>query len=95
MPSYLLHVENRKSRLSTLLSNPVMQERMNALCCVDLGPEYQTFLLCFSKFAIYITYDGERARQSEIMWPTQDRLKNHDVPYIVQKASAFIINLEV
>ena len=60
-----------------------MQERMNALCCVDLGPEYQTFLLCFSKFAIYITYDGERARQSEIMWPTQDRLKNHDVPYIV------------
>ena len=43
---------------------------MEALLCYELEP-YQEFLLCFSKFGIYISYDGKRARQSEIMWPSQ------------------------
>ena len=70
-PTHLLHVQNVQCPLSTLLSNPSLSNPMDALCCVDLGPEYQEFLLCFSKFGIYVTYSGERARQSEIMWTTQ------------------------
>ena len=44
---------------------------MNALCCFDLGSEQKEYLLCFSKFAIYVNYEGERSRQSEIMWPSE------------------------
>ena len=72
-PTHLLHVENVESPLSTLLNNSSLAHPMDALCCVDLGAEYQEYLLCFSKFGIYVTYSGERARQSEIMWPTQLR----------------------
>jgi len=44
---------------------------MHALCCFDLGSEQKEYLLCFSKFAIYVNYEGERSRQSEIMWPSE------------------------
>lgn len=75
-PVHLLHIQNVESSLSTLLSNPSLAHPMDALCCVDLGVEYQEYLLCFSKFGIYVSYQGERARQSEIMWPTQLRILN-------------------
>jgi hypothetical protein len=85
-PRTLLHVKNTESSLTTLLSNPSLTHPMDALCCVDLGPEYKEFLLCFSKFGIYVSYTSERARQSEIMWPTQDRIN------FCQMGSNFKIN---
>lgn len=59
--------------MSTLLENKLLQHPMNALCCFDLGSEQKEYLLCFSKFAIYVNYEGERSRQSEIMWPSEPK----------------------
>jgi len=47
-----------------------MTTQMDALFSYDIE-SYQEFLLCFSKFGLYVTYDGKRSRQSEIMWPSQ------------------------
>ena len=62
-----------KHHFSTLLENKLLQQPMDALCSVDLGVEQKEHLLCFSKFGIYVNYDGERSRQSEIMWPSEVR----------------------
>lgn len=55
--------------MSSLL-RPPMTTQMDALFSYDIE-SYQEFLLCFSKFGLYVTYDGKRSRQSEIMWPSQ------------------------
>ena len=67
-PSYVLHV-NMNNAMSSLL-RPPMTTQMDALFSYDIE-SYQEFLLCFSKFGLYVTYDGKRSRQSEIMWPSQ------------------------
>lgn len=69
-PKHLLSVK-QDSALSTLLDNQLLHQPMDALCSVDLGDAHGEFLLCFTKFGIYVNYEGERSRQAEIMWPSQ------------------------
>ena len=66
---------------------------MEALLCYELEP-YQEFLLCFSKFGIYISYDGKRARQSEIMWPSQVRLHSI-VPLIFLINGILVLSIDL
>ena len=69
-PVLVLHKSQNNAMSQSLLHQAPGTAPMEALLCYELEP-YQEFLLCFSKFGIYITYDGKRARQSEIMWPSQ------------------------
>ena len=67
--------------MSSLL-RPPMTTQMDALFSYDIE-SYQEFLLCFSKFGLYVTYDGKRSRQSEIMWPSQ--VKKYVINKILHK----------
>ena len=68
---HLLHVQ-QPCPMSNLLKSttPPHGPHMDALFVYDYE-QYQEYLLCFSKFGVYVTYDGKRARQSELMWPSQ------------------------
>ena len=73
-PVLVLHKSQNNAMSQSLLYQAPGTAPMEALLCYELEP-YQEFLLCFSKFGIYITYEGKRARQSEIMWPSQVKYK--------------------
>lgn len=47
----------------------VQQVNSDAMCMMPVNKK--EFLLCFNTCGIYVTPDGKRSRNREVMWPAQ------------------------
>nr|XP_009860020.1 serine/threonine-protein kinase MRCK alpha isoform X1 [Ciona intestinalis]XP_026692048.1 serine/threonine-protein kinase MRCK alpha isoform X1 [Ciona intestinalis] len=57
------------------------QPPVDALCAVDVSTK--ECLLCFATCGVYVTWDGRRSRQQELMWPAPPTAIVYNRPYLV------------